>query len=498
MTTRGSGARTAFASVVLLVAAASTSGCGWIATRMARSLAEQQISRKFTLMSGRAAAYRECLESTGGVCPDETGFDASKSADLGAKMPLRIDPNVLRDTQALGADQPSAAARALMHPVQTRLNELYNVLSELPAASISGFDIEAPKGRVERVQLRLPTRDVEEYVGLIAQATQGDEWQTLAGDAQSLDADSTTARVASYVAAYVRAYFRGGEFFSIKIDSNSDPIKALKERFPLVGEKMLRELFSEFKAGNTIFGGIGPKGFVTRTGAIYQFPAVDMRLDPIGGRMTRGSDVEMASVAADLVRVVLEAVFDAHGQLPAVTGATGVTVAGSPLQVHDPSKSPVKAPAFAEVNRMSNQAEAAVSAALGPAIRGAGWISLNNESLAKLIETFVAVTVRKVTEKAAWCFYACQAGQSEAGSDLGAPVEMELIVGGWTLGSEGFHVCDEPCWLLIPSGVGRRVWTRCEPIMRRDGSRDADPQRTGITWTVPLSCGGRGVGCASA
>ena len=93
---------------------------------------------------------------------------------------------------------------------------------------------------------------------------------------------------------------------------------------------------------------------------------------------------------------------------------TSIDAAHNGLKVHDPAKSKVSADDFAEVNRISNQAEAAVSSIITPAIRGAGWGSLNNEALAKLIETLVSVTVRKVTEKAAWCWYACGSTTTEA------------------------------------------------------------------------------------
>ena len=75
-------------------------------------------------------------------------------------------------------------------------------------------------------------------------------------------------------------------------------------------------------------------------------------------------------------------------------------------------------------------AEAAVSSAVGPAIRGAGWVGLNNEALARIIETIVAVTVRKVTEKAAWCWYACDLAASTALTQPAERMEPRPIVTG--------------------------------------------------------------------
>jgi hypothetical protein len=398
-------ARLASVSMVLAGAALLT-GCGWMARRMANALASQQIAREFTLYGGKAAAFRQCLASAGGECADEGGFTTLDAPGLVTRIPLRIDPAVLSDPDALADEQPSAAARALLHPVQSRLSELYNVLSELPAQQIDGLEIGSSEGGAQHVTLELPTRDVEEYVELVAEATQGDQWASLAEDAMALDADSPTTIATKYIATYVKAYFRGGQFFSLDVDQG-DLLKTLRQ-------------------------GLGSQGFVTRSGAIYQFPAVDMRFDPVAGRATSGSDIEMASVASDLVRVVLEAVFDSRDRLPAVTGATGLSVpaTGAALKVHDPETSPISAERFGDVNGMANQSEAAVSAAVGPLIRGVGWTSLNNETLAKLIETFVAVTVRKVTEKAAWCWYACEEGEAGAENELGERVELKLVVGG--------------------------------------------------------------------
>ena len=67
----------------------------------------------------------------------------------------------------------------------------------------------------------------------------------------------------------------------------------------------------------------------------------------------------------------------------------------------------VKATQFSKVNDYASQAESVAATATGQIIRGVSWLSLNNEALAKLIETAVGVIARKATEKVAWCVSAC-------------------------------------------------------------------------------------------
>jgi hypothetical protein len=60
---------------------------------------------------------------------------------------------------------------------------------------------------------------------------------------------------------------------------------------------------------------------------------------------------------------------------------------------------------FENVNEYANKVEGVVSAVTGRVIRGLNWFSLNNESLAVLIETAVGVMAKKASEKVIWCGY---------------------------------------------------------------------------------------------
>lgn len=68
---------------------------------------------------------------------------------------------------------------------------------------------------------------------------------------------------------------------------------------------------------------------------------------------------------------------------------------------------------FQEIEAHSRKAEASVAGAVGKAIRGGSWGALNNEAVAKLVETAAGVVARHVTERAQWCVKA-QAGEAHA------------------------------------------------------------------------------------
>jgi hypothetical protein len=61
--------------------------------------------------------------------------------------------------------------------------------------------------------------------------------------------------------------------------------------------------------------------------------------------------------------------------------------------------------------------------------RGRRTPRISSSALAKIIETIVAVTVRKVTEKAAWCWYACELEAAPALVQPAERMELRLVVG---------------------------------------------------------------------
>ncbi|WP_454743991.1 hypothetical protein [Cupriavidus necator] len=138
-------------------------------------------------------------------------------------------------------------------------------------------------------------------------------------------------------------------------------------------------------------------------------------------------------IAPQLMRVLLEAIYDSHGLVvPAISSSTACT--SPPLYpkqyclgpddmkaqglAHslDAGTTPTTAERVKWVDEYANRFEAIVTALTSQLIRGGGWASLNNETVAKTVETMAGVNSRKVGEKALWKIQS----ECEAGIDPGA------------------------------------------------------------------------------
>jgi hypothetical protein len=150
----------------------------------------------------------------------------------------------------------------------------------------------------------------------------------------------------------------------------------------------------------------GAIGFTNRAGENFKWPTVEVRINPSAEKVVSWGDIDLKAIGAQLLRVFLEAVFDAQLGVPGAPSATGV---GLPAEYRLPTFEPVDAnqagvtlAEFNSLNDWSGRAEGIAGSGIGQLIRGIGWISLNNEALASLIETAVGVTVRKLVEAALW------------------------------------------------------------------------------------------------
>ena len=107
-----------------------------------------------------------------------------------------------------------------------------------------------------------------------------------------------------------------------------------------------------------------------------------------------------------------EAIFDAHDRLPAVTKATGVSLSEPAFQLASyeriEKRGDYRRPsptAFGKIDTYANQLEGAAASAAGRLLRGGGPLALNNESLARILETTIGITARKIGEKVGWCWF---------------------------------------------------------------------------------------------
>lgn len=446
------------------------------------------ISKEFPIAQGKVSQYLNCLKSQGGLCnskQDEHKFYSEHTVSTKRIGTLRDDlPASI--AKELEGQNNSSALSVWNDPVQKKLVSLYEYLNApKKSENVAKVNVDvAEKGIVvDTYLLEFDAEELRDYQTHIQESVQSLGWDALASATEShlvslhkhqnnlqkqLKSDlpqSTDAKliqvqieevdrevqraetikpVAVYVSAYLRAYFRSGEFFKMSLDKSTLEAKLKKElesRIPGLDantrDSLVANLLKKLQADNLYFGEIGTTGFVSRSGDTYQFPPLEARLDPLAKRPFTVSKIDFAVIGADLVRVVLEATFDAISMLPAVSNATGAVSenipAGERLSVNDPVITKVNGKQFGEVNTFAGQTEAATSTAFGQLIRGAGWVSLNNEYLGKLLETLVGVTVRKIMEQCAWCYYACGLdGQQQN------PPKEKTIVKVKVTGSRGF------------------------------------------------------------
>lgn len=239
----------------------------------------------------------------------------------------------------------------------------------------------------------------------------------LAADNQQLRADTQQALRLSK--AYLNAYFKKGAAVAAsrwlpnpeetrKLQQQAAGLLKLKADDPELGEAlaMLYKRLDRLADQSA--------GFVGRDGSQFGFPGTVERNSRI--------DIDHSQVAADTLRVVLEALRDSIAPLPVLPQATAaaslkgyVVDFGKPLHwIYDRRDGAfvdiiIDEARFQEIDAHARMAEASVAGAVGKAIRGGSWGALNNEAVAKLVETAAGVLARHMTERADWCL------QAEAG-----------------------------------------------------------------------------------
>ena len=180
------------------------------------------------------------------------------------------------------------------------------------------------------------------------------------------------------------------------------------------------------------------KGFVDRSGNALLFPGIsaEIEVSPANSVRVSATTVDSQRVSADLIRIFLEAFFDAAFRVPAVHGATALRV-GPNLQESgypefDANHPTIPLEALARVTRDALRAEAAVTSLVGKAVRGGSVFSAQNETLAATLETAAGVMAKKLVEHEGFCYFQVTAGQPAiAANDQNgpghAPVAIESV-----------------------------------------------------------------------
>jgi hypothetical protein len=171
--------------------------------------------------------------------------------------------------------------------------------------------------------------------------------------------------------------------------------------------KLSVDTFGAEGAGGTI--GSRSSSFVDITGRRLSFPGLHAKVDLNSNSLTLERKIEGRNqISADLIRLFLEALFDAAFRTPAVPDATAVKIdlsPYSPYPVFDVTGPPIPHSDYELLKVEVSSTEEKVRSRVGNAVRGGSVFSSNNERLALEIETAVSVIAKKLTEHEGFCYY---------------------------------------------------------------------------------------------
>ncbi len=227
---------------------------------------------------------------------------------------------------------------------------------------------------------KAPRIDVNKLKQVIEVARQ---WQGYLGlDEDQLEQDSS--RFAQVLLTYNKAYF-GDLSFTARPDAGGNGLRGVVK--------------------------VTSKGFVDRSGNAFLFPGISAELEvsPTHSIRISATTVDSQRVSADLMRIFLEAFFDAAYRVPAVHGATALRVGTNsqepPYTEFDANHPTISLEALARVTRDALRAEAAVTSLVGKTVRGGSVFSIQNETVAATLETAAGVMAKKLVEHEGFCYY---------------------------------------------------------------------------------------------
>ena len=452
------------ASLLILATLPILAGCVGIAERMATHLAEKSLHHQhdFTLIEGDLALYRSCLHQRGGTCQGDAG--TALPATGAAKAPATptraaVGSHLATSVAALpSGDSAKLAKAALDHPVLADTVSLHNHLRGLDGASSAGFSVATTKddtGTQSTAQMKMSISQLKSFQALVHRTTAAGGWHALASHAAGETAKSSPGsagheeliadhRRAVFLKKYVEAYFRNGRFLAVDLRIEATQAQAAIKRelsqhasstcqaynaqssttspatAPSVAsadcQALAATIYETLRGSSSSIDHqlvkISPAGFVSRSGTKAQFPGLDIDIDPLSQHLLTltpesGETINFTQIGTQLVKIVLEAVFDAHEGLPAVSTATARTLGAESLPLLNPPLGNISKADLSAMNNVNNRVEAATGVVLDRVVAGIGPLSLNNEPLEQLIVTLITTSVVKAVDKATWCWYAC-------------------------------------------------------------------------------------------
>ncbi len=229
-------------------------------------------------------------------------------------------------------------------------------------------------------------------------------------------------QTARFLRTYFKAYFRGGKVFQsqLKVDEfASKAMEAIKGQVKLdpkdeaAIEIKLKDVLSKACKLNgdagCLFTSLGKDKLVTRSGESLQFKGISLAIGYDTRLQATWDYPKSVEFAPQLVRVLMEAVFDSiKGRPAAVASSTACSVtpplfgADECVAANGQGAMSSLQDVLAGVDEKASRADSLATVATGQIIRGASFAALNNEALAKSAENFAGVLARKVVERAAW------------------------------------------------------------------------------------------------
>ena len=220
---------------------------------------------------------------------------------------------------------------------------------------------------------------------------------------------------------YFENYFRRGRFFSVAVSPddakkamrkqvldtlNLDEDKLTEDQKKTVDDAvaaLLKTICKDAKC--TLLDETGDGAFVNRAGQKFAFPVVTVSIVPGASKALQVTKMDEIQVVGDLTRVLWEASFDTlmfelDIRPYADAKATACTLDGKkrPFDCVPNDAPKPKLDALAGLNLVADRTEGVAGAAAAKLVRG-GWVaSLNNEAVAKFLQTTISVAFRKGAE----------------------------------------------------------------------------------------------------
>jgi hypothetical protein len=235
------------------------------------------------------------------------------------------------------------------------------------------------------------------------------------------------ADAGAFISTYYRAYFRGGRLAQASLDLEemvkkfNDGISGVIKKLDEGTKEKLATRLKELLQGGCQSGAatgpclltksLGEQALVTRSGQTIQFAGISVMLGPNGEIAPALQYPKTEEVAPQIVRVFFEAMYDAsEPKVPAVSASTacvaglysGTECLGEPDTKPPDDKNPSRAERVKWVDEHASKTEATVTAGASKVIRGGSWAALNNEAVAKTVETAAGINSRKIAEKVLW------------------------------------------------------------------------------------------------